>query len=88
METAFAAFRGYENWAPRPLFNLLRRAGMAFALEYCEAEDGATNYIDIGPVNKVRILTCMTSPLLRVYWTHVTGAAGGDECNPRVMLMA
>ena len=56
MEVAFWVFRGYENWAPRPLFHALRRAGTAFALEYVEAEDHATNFVDIGPVRK-RIIT-------------------------------
>lgn len=33
----------------------LRARGVAFALEYMHAEDEQTNYICIGPVNKVRI---------------------------------
>lgn len=31
----------------------LRRGGTRFAFEYIEAEDRQTNYVDIGPVNKV-----------------------------------
>jgi hypothetical protein len=54
MEAAFWVFRAYENWAPRWVLNPIRRAGLAFALEYLEAEDFQTNYVDIGPVNKVR----------------------------------
>lgn len=30
----------------------MRRAGLAFALEYVHSEDHATNYVDIGPVSK------------------------------------
>lgn len=55
MELGFWLFRAYENWAPRFIFNFFRRAGCAFALEYVHAEDLQTNYVDIGPVNKVRI---------------------------------
>ena len=51
MEAAFWAFRAYENWAPRWLLRALRSRGTAFALEYVEAEDLATNYVDIGPVS-------------------------------------
>jgi hypothetical protein len=54
MEAAFWVFRAYENWCPRFLFNAVRSAGVRFALEYVHAEDLQTNYVDIGPVNKVR----------------------------------
>ena len=54
VEAAFWCFRAYENWAPRFLFKWLRAKGLAFALEYIHAEDLQTNFIDIGPVNKVR----------------------------------
>ena len=52
-EAAFAAFRAAERWAPSWLRRRARAAGLRFALEYCEAEDVATNFIDIGPVIKV-----------------------------------
>ncbi len=32
----------------------LRQKGLDFALAYIHAEDKQTNYVDIGPVNKVR----------------------------------
>jgi hypothetical protein len=53
MDAAFWAFRLYERWCPRFLERRLRAAGAAFALEYVNAEDLQTNYVDIGPVNKV-----------------------------------
>ena len=31
----------------------VRRRGLAFAVEYMHAEDQQTNFVDIGPVNKV-----------------------------------
>lgn len=43
----------YENWTVfRPFRDLARKAGLKFCLEYMNAEDLQTNYIDIGPVNK------------------------------------
>ena len=36
-----------------PLLRRVRAAGLAFAMDYMEAEDEQTNYVDIGPVNKV-----------------------------------
>lgn len=37
----------------------LRRRGLAFAVEYMHAEDLQTNFVDIGPVNKVlNMLSC------------------------------
>ena len=36
----------------------LRRRGLAFAVEYMHAEDLQTNFIDIGPVNKVLNMQC------------------------------
>jgi cycloartenol synthase len=53
LDTAMAAFRAWETYAPRALFEPLRAAGLAFAAEYVSGEDLHTNYIDIGPVNKV-----------------------------------
>ena len=44
----------YETWAVfQPLKNLVRRYGLQFCAGYMAAEDLQTNYIDIGPVNKV-----------------------------------
>lgn len=36
----------------------LRRQGLKFALAYIHAEDAQTNYVDIGPVNKVISRAC------------------------------
>lgn len=44
----------YENSETlRPFRNLVRKPGLTFAKEYMTAEDLQTNFIDIGPVNKV-----------------------------------
>jgi hypothetical protein len=44
----------YETWAIfQPLKIHLRAYGLKFCREYMAAEDLQTNYIDIGPVNKV-----------------------------------
>ena len=44
----------YETWAIfQPLKIYLRTYGLKFCREYMAAEDLQTNYIDIGPVNKV-----------------------------------
>ena len=44
----------YENWAFfRPFRDVVRKAGLVYSLEYMHAEDLQTNYINIGPVNKV-----------------------------------
>ena len=47
------AFGGPESYNP------LRRAGLAFALEYMRAEDLQTNFVDIGPVNKTMNMLSM-----------------------------
>ena len=39
--------------------NPLRRAGLAFALDYMKAEDLQTNFVDIGPVNKTMNMLSM-----------------------------
>jgi len=36
-----------------PVRRRLRKAGLEFSAEYCAAEDAQTNYVCIGPVNKV-----------------------------------
>ena len=44
----------YENAkVVQPLKAYLRQKGLAFSMDYIRAEDLQTNYIDIGPVNKV-----------------------------------
>jgi len=44
----------YENWSIFQPFKIFVRArGLKFAFEYMAAEDLQTNFIDIGPVNKV-----------------------------------
>ncbi|GKY94922.1 hypothetical protein MPSEU_000457100 [Mayamaea pseudoterrestris] len=44
----------YESWPIfRPFRDDVRRRGLAFCVDYMAAEDQQTNYIDIGPVNKV-----------------------------------
>lgn len=54
MDALFWLFRRYERWCPGFIERRIRAAGAAFALEYVRAEDLQTNYVDIGPVNKVR----------------------------------
>ena len=43
----------WEAWGG-PLRDFVRARGLAFASEYMAAEDLQTNYVCIGPVNKVR----------------------------------
>lgn len=44
----------YEEWSIfQPFKQYVRQQGLDFSLEYMNAEDLQTNYIDIGPVNKV-----------------------------------
>lgn len=44
----------YETWSIfQPFKNFVRAKGLKFAFEYMAAEDLQTNFIDIGPVNKV-----------------------------------
>lgn len=44
----------YETWAIfQPFKNYIREYGLKFCIEYMAAEDLQTNFIDIGPVNKV-----------------------------------
>ncbi|CAB9530108.1 Cycloartenol Synthase [Seminavis robusta] len=44
----------YENWAVfQPFKNFVRRYANDFCADYMAVEDLQTNYIDIGPVNKV-----------------------------------
>jgi squalene/oxidosqualene cyclase-like protein len=44
----------YETWQIfQPFKNWIRKRGLAFCVDYMAAEDLQTNFIDIGPVNKV-----------------------------------
>jgi cycloartenol synthase len=44
----------YETWSIfQPFKNIVRSSGLAFCIDYMAAEDLQTNFIDIGPVNKV-----------------------------------
>ena len=44
----------YETWTIfQPFKNYVREKGLAFCIDYMAAEDLQTNFIDIGPVNKV-----------------------------------
>ena len=48
------ALRCYEDsFVLGPARRFLRRRGLAFCADYCHAEDLQTNYVCIGPVNKV-----------------------------------
>jgi squalene/oxidosqualene cyclase-like protein len=52
MKAANAFLGVYEHWAGG-FKRWVRARGLAFAIEYIGAEDLQTNFIDIGPVNKV-----------------------------------
>jgi squalene cyclase len=53
MDLLLGAYRTYERYAPAWLREPLRARGAAFAIAYVHAEDEHTNFVDIGPVNKV-----------------------------------
>lgn len=53
MKLANGALAVYERHAPSALRDWVRARGLRFAIEYIGAEDLQTNFIDIGPVNKV-----------------------------------
>jgi hypothetical protein len=54
MSVAHNCLARYETWPIfQPLKNYVRQRGLAFSLDYMKAEDATTNFIDIGPVNKV-----------------------------------
>ena len=58
----------YENWTVFDWFrNHVRQRGLEFSMEYMKAEDLQTNFIDIGPVNKVL-------NMLSMYHYHHHGA--------------
>jgi len=54
------ALTWYESclvWEPTGILRWLRWKGCTFAINYIHAEDEQTNYVDIGPVNKVKSKT-------------------------------
>jgi len=54
MKTLQNILARYENWTIFDWFrNYFRQRGLDFSIEYMKAEDLQTNFIDIGPVNKV-----------------------------------
>jgi squalene/oxidosqualene cyclase-like protein len=54
MRFAQNALACYENWSIfQPFKNFVRGKGLLFCIEYMAGEDLQTNFIDIGPVNKV-----------------------------------
>jgi len=54
MEFIQNVLAGYETWSiVQPFKNFVRGYGLKFSLKYMAAEDLQTNFIDIGPVNKV-----------------------------------
>eukprot|EP00429_Kryptoperidinium_foliaceum_P000631 CAMPEP_0176013960 /NCGR_PEP_ID=MMETSP0120_2-20121206/6575_1 /TAXON_ID=160619 /ORGANISM="Kryptoperidinium foliaceum, Strain CCMP 1326" /LENGTH=900 /DNA_ID=CAMNT_0017346883 /DNA_START=17 /DNA_END=2715 /DNA_ORIENTATION=+ len=74
MKTLQNLLARYENWSIfAPLRDYVRQKGLQFSLEYIRAEDLQTNYIDIGPVNKVLNL---------ISHFHATG---GDLKDPRIV---
>ena len=73
MKFAQSLLARYETWAIfQPLKNFVRQRGLRFCVEYMHAEDLQTNFIDIGPVNKVL-------NMLAAY-----NEAGGDLTQPNV----
>lgn len=54
MEFAQNMLARYESWPfIQPFKNFVRKFGLEFSRDYMAAEDLQTNFIDIGPVNKV-----------------------------------
>lgn len=54
MATAQNVLACYETWAIfQPFKNFVSKFALKFCLDYMHAEDLQTNFIDIGPVNKV-----------------------------------
>jgi cycloartenol synthase len=59
LDVALGAYRWYEKFAPSWIRKPLADRGAKFAIEYVHKEDLHTNFIDIGPVNKVvNMLAC------------------------------
>ena len=64
----------YEEWSIfQPFKQYVRQRGLEFSIEYMNAEDLQTNFIDIGPVNKV---------LNMISHFH---ASGGDLKNEKIV---
>lgn len=61
MDVGFWLLSRYERYAPSFLRQPLLAAGLHFALDYVSAEDLHTNYVDIGPVNKVGAAAATTA---------------------------
>lgn len=62
----------YENLAIfQPFKKAVRNLGIAFSLDYMHAEDLQTNYIDIGPVNKVLNMISMYHSTGDIHHSHV-----------------
>lgn len=60
----------YETWAIfQPFKNYVREYGLKFCSDYMAAEDLQTNYIDIGPVNKV--LNFLSAYHGKSRWCHL-----------------
>jgi squalene/oxidosqualene cyclase-like protein len=54
MKTVQNGLARYETWPMlQPFKNYVRKLGLAFCVDYMAAEDLQTNFINIGPVNKV-----------------------------------
>jgi squalene/oxidosqualene cyclase-like protein len=74
MKTLQNLLARYEEWSiVQPFKRYVRQRGLEFSLDYMDAEDLQTNYIDIGPVNKV---------LNMISHFH---ACGGDLNNPKIV---
>jgi squalene/oxidosqualene cyclase-like protein len=74
MKTLQNILARYEEWSIfQPFKKYVRQLGLEFSLEYMDAEDLQTNYINIGPVNKV---------LNMISHFHATG---GDLKNYKVV---
>jgi squalene cyclase len=74
MSVAHNCLARYETWSIfQPLKNFVRKRGLAFSLDYMKTEDQMTNFIDIGPVNKVLNMISMYH------------AADGDVNHPTVV---
>ena len=59
MDVLLGAYRVFERLAPRWLRDPIAARGLRFAMDYVHAEDLHTNFVDIGPVNKVvNMLAC------------------------------
>jgi len=70
----------YENWAIFDGFrNYFRKKGLEFSIEYMKAEDLQTNFIDIGPVNKVL-------NMLSMYHYHNTTAKKDDSDTENILI--